>query len=97
MNKHKAILEAINDSVGKKLKMSFYNGTLKKDELKEFILNTEKPIRYTHGLKFRGPATYNVPISKEKALNIIEKNNALDAKELDDVIDLNTYTDSDLW
>lgn len=79
------------------LNMSFYNGTLNKKILKEFIESTEKPIRYTFGFKYRNPTTKNVPISKEKALEIVSKESMLDATELDDCLDLNAYSGNDMW
>lgn len=79
------------------LNMSFYNGTLNKKVLKEFIESTEKPIRYTFGFKYRNPTTNNVPISKEKALEIVSRESMLDAKELDDCLDLNAYSGNDMW
>lgn len=79
------------------LNMSFYNGTLNKTILKEFIENTEKPIRYTFGLKYRSPTTRDVPVSKEKALEIVSRESLLDAKELDNCLDLNAYSGNDMW
>ena len=79
------------------LNMSFYNGTLDEEKAKEVIMNTDKPLKYTHGLKFRGPATYNKPIDKEEAIRIIDKGDFLDITEYDDYIHLNTYSDNDLW
>ena len=80
-----------------RIEMSFYKGTLNKDRLKEFIEKTDKPIRYTYGLKFKGPTTMNVPVSKEKALQIVDSQSLLDAKELDDCLDLNAYSGNDMW
>ena len=77
--------------------MSFYNGTLDKDRLKAFIEKTDKPIRYTYGLKYRNPTTLNVPVSKERALQIVDSQSMLDAKELDDVLDLQAYSSNDMW
>lgn len=80
-----------------RIKMSFYNGTLDRESLKEFIEKTDKPIRYTYGLKFKGPTTMNVPVSKEQALEIVDSQSLLDAKELDDCLDLNAYSGNDMW
>ena len=77
--------------------MSFYNGTLDRDRLKAFIKKTDKPIRYTYGLKYRNPTTLNVPVSKERALQIVDSQPMLDAKELDDVLDLQAYSSNDMW
>gem|GEM_PF-1300603 len=79
------------------LKMSFYDGTLNREELKKFIQETEKPIRYTYGLKFRNPTTRDVPVSKEEALKIVDRENLLDATEYRDYLDLNAYSGNDMW
>ena len=80
-----------------RIEMSFYHGTLDKERLKEFIEKTDKPIRYTYGLKYRNPTTCNVPVSKEQALQIVDTQSLLDAKELDDCLDLNAYSGNDMW
>jgi len=79
------------------LKMSFYDGSLDKEELKKFIRKTEKPIKYTYGLKFRNPTTRDVPVSKEKALKIVDRESLLDATEYRDYLDLNAYSENDMW
>lgn len=79
------------------LKMSFYDGTMNKDRLRKFIRETEKEIKYTHGLSFRGPATHNKPIGKEEALRIVEDYSLLDAREMEDYLHLNTYSANDMW
>lgn len=79
------------------LKMSFYHGTLNKEELKKFIEGTEKPIRYTYGFKYRNPTTKDVPISKERALQIVLEESLLDATEYEDYLDLNAYSEGDMW
>lgn len=79
------------------LKMSFYHGTLDKEELKKFIEKTKKPIRYTYGLKYRNPTTKDVPVSKERALQIVSTENLLDATEYESCLDLNAYSGNDMW
>ena len=79
------------------LKMSFYDRTMNKDKLREFIGETEKEIKYTHGLGFRGPTTHNKPIGKEEALRIVEDYGLLDAREMEDHLHLNTYSENDMW
>jgi hypothetical protein len=79
------------------LKMSFSNGTLNEEKAKEVILNTDKELRYTHGLSFRKPSTYKKPITKEEAIRIIDKGDFLDIDEYEDYIHLNTFSDNDLW
>jgi hypothetical protein len=79
------------------LKMSFYDGSLNREKLKKFIQETEKPIRYTYGLKFRNPTTRDVPVSKEEALKIVDRESLLDATEYRDYLDLNAYSGNDMW
>ena len=79
------------------LKMSFFDGSMNKEKLKEFIRETEKEIKYTHGLGYRRPTTHNKPISKEKALKIVENYGLLDAIEMEDYLHLNTYSGDDMW
>ena len=79
------------------LKMSFYNGTLNRDVLKNFIENTNKEIRYTFGLEYRNPTTHKVLMSKEKALDIVKNESRLDAEEFDTYLHLNAFSDNDLW
>lgn len=79
------------------LKMSFYNGTLDKERLKKFIGETNKPIRYTHGLKYRNPTIMDILISKEESLKIINQESFIDVVEHEEYIDLNTYSGNDLW
>ena len=79
------------------LKMSFFNGTLDKEKAKEYILNSEKPCRYTYGLGYRNPTTNNIFITKEEALEIIAKESLLDVREHDTYIHLNAYSSNDMW
>lgn len=79
------------------LKMSFYDGTLNRNALKDFITNTDKEIRYTYGLAYRHPTTYKVPITKEKALYYAEHESLLDADEYDDYLHLNAYSSNDMF
>lgn len=79
------------------LKMSFFNGTLNRAELKDFVSKTNKPIKYTYGLGYRDPTTNHLPISKEKAIEIINTESLLDADEYEDYLHLNAYSDNDMW
>lgn len=79
------------------LKMSFYDGTLNKEKLKEYINSAKKEIRYTHGLGYRGPRIHKKLITKEEALEIIESNSMLDANENTEYIHLNTYSANDMF
>lgn len=79
------------------LKMSFYHGTLNRPELRDFIKTTDKQIRYTYGLGYRNPTTYLEPVSKERALQIVDTQGLLDATEFDDYLHLNAYSENDMW
>lgn len=79
------------------IRMSFYNGTLNRPELIEFVKNTEKPIKYTYGLSYRHPTTYKVPVTKERAVEIINTQSLLDADEYEDYLHLNAYSGNDMW
>ena len=79
------------------LKMSFYNGTLNRETLKEFIKKTDKPIRYTYGLGYRNPTTHKVLIDKDRALDIVATQSLLDADEYEEYLHLNAYSDNDMW
>lgn len=79
------------------LRMSFYSGTLNKEELKKFIEETDKLIRYTFGLSYRNPTTRNELKSKEEALAIVDSENLLDAEEYEEYLHLNAYSASDMW
>ena len=48
------------------IKISFYDGTLKRDELKNFINQTEKEILYTYGFSYKNPITCREKIAKKK-------------------------------
>lgn len=79
------------------IKMSFYNGTLNRAELTDAVRKTEKPILFTYGLAYRNPTTYKVPVSVEKAVDIIEKECFLDAEEFTDHIHLNAFSANDMY
>ena len=79
------------------MKMSFYDGTLNEAKAKEFVLASDKPCIYTYGLGFRSPTTHRKPITKEQALEIIDKEGFLDITEETNVIHLNAFSDNDMW
>ena len=79
------------------LTMSFYNGTLDKQILTDFISTTDKPIKYTYGLGYRSPTINNVLIGKEKAIQIVEREGLLDATEKEDYLHLNAYSANDMY
>ena len=79
------------------LKMSFYDGTLNRAKAKEFIVETEKPLKYTYGLGYRNPTTNHKLITKEQAREIIDKESLLDVTEYDDYVHLNAFSSNDMW
>lgn len=79
------------------LKMSFFNGTLNKEDLIKFVENTDKEIRYTYGLGYRNPTTNRELITKDRALEIIASESFLDADEEDEYLHLNAFSANDLY
>ena len=68
-----------------------------KEEIKEFIETTDKPLKYTYGLGYRGPATNHKSITKEEAYTIIKTQSLLDVDEYEDYVHLNAYSENDMW
>ena len=81
--------------MNEKLKMSFYNGTLDKKKAIDVISQTSKELKYRYGFSYRGAKANS--ISKEEALNIINKEGFLDFDEYDNEIILNVYSLTDMW
>lgn len=77
--------------------MSFFHGTLKREELKKFIESYKKPIKYTYGIGYRNSSTNKKPITKKEAFEIIERENYLNAIETEECLYLNAYSDGDLF
>ena len=63
----------------------------------EAAVATGKPIKYTYGFKYRGPTTYEVPITTEQALEIGKKNSIFEVIDKGDWIDFNAYSANDMW
>lgn len=80
-----------------KLKMSFYDGTMDRKKLTDFIEKTNKEVRYTRGLEYRKPRVCRQPITKEEALEIVKSDSWLDANEYDEFLLLNTFSENDMW
>lgn len=68
-----------------------------KEEALKLLQTTKKEIRYTYGLKFRNPTTYEVPIDNSKALELFLKNSLNDVVEHENYIDFNQYSSNDLY
>ena len=79
------------------IKMSFFNGTLNREEAIAAIQKENKPCVYTFGFKYKNPTTRDVFITKEEAIEIIKKESLLDITEYEDRIDLNAYSSNDMW
>ncbi len=78
------------------LKMSFYDGTLNREQAYEVVKETNKKLYHRYGFAYRGAEAK--PISKEKALEIIkDRGNWLDIDEYEDYIELNTFSANDMW
>ena len=77
--------------------LSEFRGSRSSEDAKKHILETDKPLKYTHGIGYRRPATYKKPIDKEEAIRIIDKGDFLDITEYNDYIHLNTYSENDMW
>ena len=78
------------------IEMSFYNGTLDKKKAEEFIKNTDKPIVYTYGFEYRNPTTHRKPISKEKAIQILNEE-WCDLTEEENDVHLNAFSANDMF
>ena len=63
----------------------------------DYILNTSKPILYTHGLGYRNPTIHNKKISKEKALEIMGELEWKTISSNEKAVYLNTYSEMDMW
>ena len=79
------------------LKMSFFDGSLDREKAIEAIMTTYKPCTYTYGLRYRNPTTKDVYITKEEAIEIINRESLLDITEYENRIDLNAYSANDMW
>lgn len=77
------------------LNMSFYNGTLNREIAKETINKTEKILMYRYGYGWKGAK--KSPITKERALKIIDTESLLDIEESETEILLNAYSTNDMW
>lgn len=65
------------------------------EELFAYLRNTNKQIKYTHGLGYRHPTIDNVPIAAEEAIAEFERYGVADVTEFDDYIHVNTYSGCD--
>lgn len=78
------------------LDMSFYNGTLNREEAAQVVEKTEKKLYHRYGFAYRGAEKKD--ISRENALKIIkDTGNYLDVRETETEIVLNTFSEMDMW
>ena len=63
----------------------------------KYIKLDERPVLYTHGIPYRGPSVYKKPISKEEAIKIINSATLMNIRSANDYINLNTYSELDMW
>lgn len=79
------------------LKMSFYDGTLNRDEAKRYIRESGKPCRYTSGLEYRNPTTNKAPVTYERACELIDRKSWVNVVDRGDYIHINSYEENDMW
>lgn len=77
-------------------KMSFYDGTLNKKVAAAYVSATDKPLLYTYGYEYRNPSTHRVPVEKDLALVVIERESYLDIQFETDYVHLNAFSENDL-
>ena len=68
-----------------------------KEKTVEFLKETIKPIKYTHGLGYRGPTINKVPVNRKKAIEIFNTNSLCDVTEYEDYVHVNTFSGNDMW
>lgn len=71
-------------------------GNSSKEQIIEKMVNSDKPIRYTLGFKYRNPTTYEVPIELDEAVKIFNKGMS-DLTEKETYWDLNEFSGNDLF
>lgn len=87
-----------------KMKMSFFAHTAGEDvvaldkAILEDAVESAPSIDYTHGFRFRNPATLDVEVTVDEALEIIEDNDLLDAVIYENGhVTLNTFNENDMF
>lgn len=67
-------------------------------EVLEDAVKSAPSINYTHGFRFRNPATLDVEVTAEEALEIIRNNDLLDAVIYENGhVSLNTFSENDMF
>lgn len=99
LKKYNEWIEKLALKEGKYVNYTFYaNGRpcTPKDVVVYVLNNTTKPILYTHGFEYKSPTIHNVPITKESAIQKLNKD-WCDVREYVDCIKVNTYSENDMW
>lgn len=78
-------------------KYDFLKDKMSKEELINFIENTDKNIEHTHGFAYRDPVTHNEPINKEETVELINQMSYIEIKEEENRVHINTYSANDMF
>ena len=101
LEKYNNIVAKVGLEGGKFVNYSFYTSEPPHSTPREvadyFMKHTTKQIKYTYGLKFRGPATCEKPISHEEAMRIWSRNGMFDVREHEDWVDFQEVSGNDMW
>lgn len=76
----------------------FNKGRFNDDEsgLFDYLRNTSKPIKHTHGLSYRCPSVFHESATAEEVIQSLSKYSG-EVEEHKDYIHVNTYSSNDLW
>lgn len=66
-----------------------------RDDCKKLVKETNKKILWTYGFSFRNPTINKSPVSKTKALELLD-DSLMDFDEYEDYIHINTYSSNDM-
>ena len=101
LEKYNNIVAKVGLEGGKFVNYSFYTSEPSHSTPREvadyFMKHTTKQIKYTYGLKFRGPTTCEKPISHEEAMRIWSRNGMFDVREHEDWVDFQEVSGNDMW
>lgn len=91
--------ELYNETVigNEEFKQSFHGGMLNKPYVAAVINKTKRPLLYTYGYTWKNPTTLRKSITKEQALDILNKASLLDVTATKDNIHLNEFSANDMW
>lgn len=84
-----------------KMLWSFYSNDNSKfktrAEVLEYVANSTKPMKHTHGFGYRNPSINRRDIPLSTALHLVENECYVDVSEYDDYIHINTFSEMDMW